>query len=94
MTFTKTTDEIISILKDYVPVEDWDLNDFETIVSRATEVKTGVFKFTLSFMNLYFNKDMKPLEYDKQHIIDGMVFYDFNDEDIDGAGTYTYLGDL
>ena len=94
MSFTKTTDEIISILKKYVPVENWELNDFETVVERATEVKTGVFKFTLSFMNLYFDKDMKPVSYDKQHIIDDMLFYDFNDDNTVGAGTYTYLGDL
>ena len=89
----KTTDEIIYTLQHYIPVEYWNIFDWKTIVQRCNVID-DVFCFDVFLYKLYFNKDMKPVNYNEQHVIDGMLFIDENEDSSQGAGTYTYIADV
>ena len=90
----KTTENIITALKYYIPIKYWGLNDWDVIVRREEEVDVGVYRYKCSFFMLYFNKELEPVEFGRQHIIDGKVYYDTNPIENFGAGTYTLLGDV
>ena len=90
----KDKDEIINILKNYVPVEYWDVFDWNIIVYRCKNINDKIFQFDLFLYSVYFNVDMKPIEYDNQYIIDGEVYLDLNEDSSKGAGTYHYIGDM
>ena len=88
----KTYQNIITALKYYVPRKYWNLNDWQIIINREEEVEENIFKYKCSFFTLYFNEELEPVTYGKQHIIDGKVYYDRNKKENFGAGTYTLLG--
>ena len=84
---------IVRTLELYIPMEYWELYDWDLIIKRQKEVKEGIFEFDCHFLKLYFDKDMKPVTYGKQKVINDKLFYDYNtDEGI--AGTYTFLGNI
>ena len=87
-----TPDELLIIgeLKRYVHPQDYNLNDWKTIISRVERVKPNLYKYHTNKMDLYFDDELYIQEYDKVHIIDGKVFYDFNEDSSQGSGTYTY----
>lgn len=89
----KTKDNILHALKYYVPIKYWNLNDWDIIINREEEVEKNVFQYKCSFFTLYFNQELEPVTYGKQHVIDGQVYYDRNKSNI-GAGTYTLLGSV
>ena len=75
----KTRKEIEVCLKYYVPNKYWVLNDWDTIITRCTEVDSGVFLFKCSFFDLYFDENMHPVTYDKLIVCeskDNYVYYD------------------
>ena len=95
MAITDIDSEYIkTILKYYTPTEYEELNDYNTIIERVSLVKDNINHFHLAFMDLYFNDNMTILEYGNVHIIDDLVYYDFNDYsgEIEIAGTFTLLG--
>ena len=90
----KTKKEIIQILQHYVPVEYWNIFDWETIMNRCEICDENVYCFNVFLYKLYFDEDMQPLTYEEQHILDGMLFIDENEDSNQGAGTYTYIADV
>lgn len=77
----RTNDEIKTCLKYYIPIKYWVLNDWDMIIKRCVEVSEGVFLFKCSFYDLYFDKDMNPVNYDKMIVCDDKnkwVYYDFD----------------
>jgi len=80
-------------LKNYMPMEYWELFNWSEVIARKKEVKKGIYCFDCHFVKLYFDKDMKPVTYGKQKVVDGKVYYDLNEHGF-GAGTLTYLGDV
>lgn len=85
----KTYQNILTALKYYVPIKYWNLNNWKIIINREEEVEKNVFKYRCSFFTLYFNEKLEPIEYGKQHIIDGLVYYDRNPK-----GMYAMLGSV
>ena len=61
----KTNEEIEVCLKYYIPNKYWVLNNWKLIIKRCTEVEENIFQFKCSFFDLYFDKDMHPVTYDK-----------------------------
>ena len=48
--------ELINILKGYIDMEYWDMNDWETIIDRARIIdERNIVEFKMSFMNLYLD---------------------------------------
>lgn len=94
MDMVKNKSRVWTALKYYVPIKNWNLNDWDTIINRYDEVDNGIYRFRCSFMNLYFDENLRPVSYGKQHVIDGKVYYDIDNENSHGAGTYTFLGDV
>ena len=86
--------DLETILKMYVPVEYWNIFDWETIIEREKEVEENIFLYDLFLYKIYLNEDGIPIEYENQHIIDDMVFLDMNLDSTQGAGTYDYIGDM
>ena len=76
----KTYENILSALKYYVPRKYWVLNNWNIIIGREKEIEENVFEYKCSFMTLYFNEKLEPLEYNHQHIIGDDVYY-FNKND-------------
>lgn len=91
--YTEEEEFIINELKRYVPVTEYKLNNWRIIINRKETVKENLFKYSLANMDLYFDDEMIIQEYDKVHIIDNIVYYDFN-KDNDGGGTYTKIGEV
>ena len=61
-----TTEEITEILKGYMDMEYWDLNDFPTIIKRAKIIKErNIVEFKLSFFDLYL--DTRDLSFVDAH---------------------------
>lgn len=91
---TYTADEELTIreLKRYVPPNEYELNDWRTILDRVEEVKPNVFKYRLYNMELYFDDEMLIVEYGNVHINGNEVYYAF-DYGTDGSGTYEYIGE-
>ena len=91
-----TPDELLIIgeLKRYVHPQDYNLNDWKIIISRVETIKPNLYKYHTNKMDLYFDDELYIQEYDKVHIIDGKVFYDFNEDSSQGSGTYTYIGEV
>lgn len=84
----ETKELIIEKLQRFVPTRYHDLNNWEIIVSRVEEIDEKYYKFRCSFQNVYLDKiTLEPVTYDRQHIIDGDYYYDYNTDD-SGAGTY------
>lgn len=49
-------DDLIEILKGYIDMEYWDLNDWETIIERANIIEERhIVEFRMSFMNLFLD---------------------------------------
>lgn len=86
----KTYQNILTALKYYIPIKYWNLNNWDVIIKREEEVEKNIFKYECSFYTLYFNDELKPIEYGKQHIIDNKVYYDTSDNGISLA--YLFLG--
>lgn len=84
---------VINELSKYVHYN-YDL-DWKVIISRREKVEDNIFKYTVNGMDLYFDDEMFIVEYGKVHIIDGEVFYDFNESsDSMISGTYTKIGEV
>ena len=61
-----TTEELTELLKEYIDMEYWDLNDFPTIIERAKVIKErDIVIFNLSLMDLYL--DTRDLSYVDAH---------------------------
>ena len=61
-----TQEQMISILKSYIDAEYWVLNDFPTIIERATILEErDIVIFKLSFMDLYL--DTRDLSFVDAH---------------------------
>ena len=52
-------DLLISTLKSYVPSKDYDLHDWETIVSRREHYKDDVFIYKLVFADIYLSENLE-----------------------------------
>lgn len=87
----KTYANILTALKYYIPRRYWNLNNWDIIIKRESEVEENVFKYKCSFYNLYFNEKLEPIEYDRQHIIKNKVYYDNSDEGVKPLA-YEFLG--
>lgn len=87
----KTYENILTALKYYIPIRYWNLNNWDVIIKREVEVEKNVFMYKCSFYTLYFNEKLEPIEYDRQHIIDGKVYYDTSNENIEPLA-YLFLG--
>lgn len=87
----KTYENILTALKYYIPIRYWNLNNWDVIIKREVEVEKNVFMYKCSFYTLYFNEKLEPIEYDRQHIIDGKVYYDTSNENIEPLA-YFFLG--
>lgn len=80
MTVNRSKEDIITCLKYYIPIKYWNLNDWDIIVQRCTEVEEGIFQFRCSFFVLYFDNDMNPVTYGKMVVCkrkNNHVYYDF-----------------
>lgn len=59
-------DEMETILRDYICPEEWDLNDFQTIIKRAKLIpERNIVCFNLAFLDLYL--DTRDLSYVDAH---------------------------
>ena len=87
----KTYENILTALKYYIPIKYWNLNNWDIIIKREVEVEKNVFMYKCSFYNLYFNGKLEPIEYDRQHIIEGKVYYDTSDGTVKPLA-YLFLG--
>lgn len=75
----KTKLEITNCLKYYVPNKNWVLNDWDIIIKRCEEVEEGIYLFKCSFLDLYFDENMHPVNYDKMIVCEernNYVYYD------------------
>lgn len=54
-----TDDLLVSVLKSYVPSKDWELHDWETIISRREHYKNDVFIYKLVFADIYLTEDLE-----------------------------------
>lgn len=84
---------IVRTLENYIPMEYWELYDWDLIIERVKEVEDNIYCFDCHFVKLYFDGEMNPITYGKQKVINGKLYYDFNSDD-SHAGTFTYLGTL
>lgn len=57
--FSEDDSLVVSVLKSYVPSKDWDLHDWETIISRRKEYKNGVFIYKLVYADIYLTDDLE-----------------------------------
>ena len=76
----KTKKEIITCLRYYTPTKEWNLNDWDIIIKRCVEVEDNIFQFKTSFCELYFDKDLHPVSYDKFIVCErknNNVYFDF-----------------
>ena len=85
---------IMEKLTHYIPHTYMSLFDWKTITERRVVTNEGFYCFDCYFMKLYFTKDMKPITFDKQKVIDDGLYYDFNPEDYEGARYYTFLAKI
>lgn len=83
----------VNILKNYLPMEYWELFDLNLILDRCKEVEEGIFCYDCHFIKLYFDENMIPVSYGKQKIIGDEVYYDLNKNSY-GAGTLTFLAKI
>ena len=61
-----TKEELIELLKGYMDMEYWDLNDWETIIERAETIpERDIVIFKMSMMDLYL--DTRDLSYVDAH---------------------------
>lgn len=90
----KNYNNILTALRYYIPLRYWKLNNWDKIIKREEEIEKNIFQYKCSFFTLYFDNELKPITYGKQHVINNRVYYDTNDSNTDGAGTYTLLGCL
>ena len=88
----KTYENICIALKYYIPRRYWNLNDWDMIIKREEEVEKNVFKYRCSFYELYFNEELEPISYGKQHIIGDKVYYDTSKDG--NSLAYYYLGNV
>lgn len=59
-------EELIDVLKGYIDMDYWDLNDFSTIIRRATIIEErNIVIFKLSLMDLYL--DTRDLSFVDAH---------------------------
>lgn len=49
---------IVSVLKEYVSPNDYDLHDWDTIISRREEVQKGVYSYPCVYANILLNDDL------------------------------------
>ena len=92
----ETRELLIDKLKRFVPTRYHDINNWDIIIDRCELVENETYyMFPCSFQNVYLDKNtLEPVTYDKQHIIDGDYYYDYNTNDSDGAGTYNYINSV
>lgn len=84
-------EKITQWLQKLILVEHHELNNWEIIINRRTEVAPNIFKYKCNINhNVYLNNHDEPVNYKEQHIIDGNIYYDYNNA-INGAGTYTLI---
>ena len=57
--YNEDTSLITSVLKSYVPSKDWDLHDWETIISRREEYNGNVTIYPLVYADLYLTNDLE-----------------------------------
>ena len=50
---------LISVLKSYVPSKDYDLHDWETIISRREQYQDDVFIYKLVYADIYLTNDLE-----------------------------------
>ena len=81
----------IASIKLYVPSKYYDLINWSIILKRVEEVEDNIYHYPLTVMDLYLDKDYKPVNYKRCHIIDGDFYYDFNPQDIVTDGQLTYI---
>ena len=69
---------IIQTLRKYIPLKYCEDIDWNTVLSRKEQVKKGVYKYKINDINFYLDEELNPVEYDKVHIIDNKIYYDFD----------------
>ena len=58
-TFSDDDELIISVLKEYVPSKDYDLHDWETIISRREHYKNGIYIYKLVYADIYLDENLE-----------------------------------
>lgn len=91
----KTDEEIINILKYYVPTRWHDLNNWDIILSRAIELAPNLYFFKCSFLELFFDEEMNILEYGDVVIQGEKVYYNiYNVPNFENYKSGIFLNDL
>jgi len=85
---------IMGKIKRYIPIEYYDLINWPSVLRNVDEVEENVYHYPFHFMDLYLDKDYKPVQYDKCYIIEDKFYYDFNPQDVITDGQLTYITDL
>lgn len=50
---------VISVLKSYISPRDFDLHNWDVIISRREQYKDGVFIYKLAFADIYLTDDLE-----------------------------------
>lgn len=86
--------QIINALKQYIPSKYLGDVDWNVIISRSEKIKPNLTKYRVNNIDFYLDDELYPKEYGKVHIIDNMIFYDFElNPEIEYDG-YIYFCDL
>lgn len=81
-------------IKQYVLPKHYDLINWKIILNRVTKVKDNLFLYDLGVMKLYLDNNLDVVDYDRCHIINNQLWYDFNPHPIVAGEQYTYISDL
>lgn len=87
---SKTDDEIISVLKYYVPNRWHDLNNWSIILERCKQISSSLFLFKCSYLELFFDKNMVIQEFGNVLIINNKVYYELGNT----KGFEKYFGEM
>lgn len=91
------TDEelsIIPLIKQYVPSKYYDLINWSVVLNNVEEVSDNVYHYPLTIMDLYLDKDYKPVTYESCYVINNDFYYDFNPKDVITDGQLTFITTL
>lgn len=87
-------DKIMYWLQKLVMTEHHELNNWEAIIIRRTEVAPNIWKYSCNINhNIYLNDNDEPVNFAEQHIIGNDIYYDYNNVD-GGCGTFSKIGEL
>ena len=81
-----------NVLQHYHRLEYHRVTDYDKVIDQRQEVTEGVWMYPCPLQPIYLDANYYAVTYDKQYVIDGDYYYDFNeDTELETAGTYTYI---